>query len=565
MNAEQISARLRGRTLGTGRYQATCPLHGDRNLALSLTDGRDGVVLECSLGCNPQNIATWMRQRGWPIKLTAKANGATHSPAQHVHANRDETNNIASDRANGGTDPRLVEVLRSIALAEGNLAKLQAVRDSARSLAIPVRHGFLERADVIDRLFEQAGNVGLVDDVGEAVVAETIARGLDNFDDTEPPHQDARGPDPPLGRPGEGPLDPHTPPVGVERGRAPSSLKFVLRPFDELQVQTKVEYLIKGLIPRRGLVLVWGPPKSGKSFWIFDLMLHVAIGRQYCGRRVHRHQIVYMALEGQAGFPDRAEAFRREHLQQGETVANFKLSTVPLDLIQEHKALIENIRRQSANPGGVVIDTLNRSLRGSENDPKDVAAYYRAATVIQQAFDCAVIIIHHCGWEGTRPRGMSSQPAAVDVQIKVERDASNHVVATVELAKDMPSGATITAALKPVELGTDQDGDPIKSCAVVPVDGPPATFRDHRKGLTSMQKLAYRALADAVNDHGVAPQASVRIPAARSVVTTDRWREYFYKLHTGEPEAKKKAFNRASQELVGLFKVGIWEGQVWIV
>jgi hypothetical protein len=294
-------------------------------------------------------------------------------------------------------------------------------------------------------------------------------------------------------------------------------------------------------------------------------MLHVAIGRQYCGRRVHRHQIVYMALEGQAGFPDRAEAFRREHLQQGETVANFKLSTVPLDLIQEHKALIENIRRQSANPGGVVIDTLNRSLHGSENDPKEMGAYYRAASAIQHAFDCVVIIIHHCGWEGTRPRGMSSQPATVDVQIKVERDASDHVVATVELAKDMPSGATITAALKVVELGTDQDGDPITSCAVVPVDGLLAASHDKRKGLTNMQKLAYRALSDAVNDKGLVPPSSDRIPPATSVVTIDQWRQSFYSLHTGEPEAKKKAFNRTSNDLITFSKVGIWEGQVWIV
>ena len=27
-------------------------------------------------------------------------------------------------------------------------------------------------------------------------------------------------------------------------------------------------------IPRVGLVVVWGPPKCGKSFWAFDLAMH---------------------------------------------------------------------------------------------------------------------------------------------------------------------------------------------------------------------------------------------------------------------------------------------------
>jgi RecA-family ATPase len=61
--------------------------------------------------------------------------------------------------------------------------------------------------------------------------------------------------------------------------------RFKLRRFDELKIGTERTYLVKGLIPRTGLVVVWGPPKCGKSFWTFDLVLHVALGREYRGRR----------------------------------------------------------------------------------------------------------------------------------------------------------------------------------------------------------------------------------------------------------------------------------------
>ena len=59
-----------------------------------------------------------------------------------------------------------------------------------------------------------------------------------------------------------------------------------LVPFDEIQLSTERPYLVKGLIPREGLVVAWGPPKCGKSFWAFDLAMHFALGWTYRGRRV---------------------------------------------------------------------------------------------------------------------------------------------------------------------------------------------------------------------------------------------------------------------------------------
>src|SRR5689334_3853867 len=59
-----------------------------------------------------------------------------------------------------------------------------------------------------------------------------------------------------------------------------------LIPFDEIKLGTEPRYLVKGIIPRTGLTVAWGPPKCGKSFWIFDLSMHVALGQHYRDRRV---------------------------------------------------------------------------------------------------------------------------------------------------------------------------------------------------------------------------------------------------------------------------------------
>ena len=42
--------------------------------------------------------------------------------------------------------------------------------------------------------------------------------------------------------------------------------RFELVRFDQIKLPTDPAYLVKGLTPREGLCVVWGPPKCGKSF-----------------------------------------------------------------------------------------------------------------------------------------------------------------------------------------------------------------------------------------------------------------------------------------------------------
>ena len=92
--------------------------------------------------------------------------------------------------------------------------------------------------------------------------------------------------------------------------------RFQLKAVSEIKLGTERSYLVKGLIPRNGLTVVWGPPKCGKSFWTFDLMMHVALGREYRGRRVQQGPVVYCAFEGADGFRGSSEAFRQARLSE---------------------------------------------------------------------------------------------------------------------------------------------------------------------------------------------------------------------------------------------------------
>src|SRR5262249_19739198 len=158
--------------------------------------------------------------------------------------------------------------------------------------------------------------------------------------------------------------------------------------------------------------------------------------------------VVYLVLEGHEGFADRRDAFQARHMQPGEKIPAFKLCGAPLDLIRDHKQLIADIKAQCPHPAVIVIDTLNRSLVGSESSDEDMANYLRAADAIGLAFDCLVVIIHHCGHSENRPRGHSSLIGAADVMISVKKDAAGNVVTTVDMAKDMADGATLLSRLE---------------------------------------------------------------------------------------------------------------------
>ena len=269
-----------------------------------------------------------------------------------------------------------------------------------------------------------------------------------------------------------------------------------------------------------------GPPKCGKSFWTFDLVMHVALAWDYRSRRVQHGAVVYLALEGGKGFEARVEAFRRHYLAEELEHVPFFLIADALNLVKDHPELIGCIRLQAQGnlPVVVVIDTLNRSLAGSESDDKDMAAYIRAADAIRHAFGCVVIIVHHCGVDATRPRGHTSLIGAVDAQLAVKRDAAENIVVVVERMKDGVEGETLVSRLEAVDVGTDLDGDPITSCVVVPVDGAAVRPETNRK-LSDRQRLALEVLADCAAERGEPPPPTFGLPAGLVTVKVNDWRD----------------------------------------
>src|SRR5262245_271653 len=115
------------------------------------------------------------------------------------------------------------------------------------------------------------------------------------------------------------------------------SFRFKLVPFDKIELRRDCAYLVRNIIPREGVVVVWGPPKCGKSFWTYDIAMHIALGWEYRGHRVQQGVVVYVACEGERGLGARTAAYRQERLDAYEGAVPFHLLTTKLDLVGEHE------------------------------------------------------------------------------------------------------------------------------------------------------------------------------------------------------------------------------------
>ena len=118
--------------------------------------------------------------------------------------------------------------------------------------------------------------------------------------------------------------------TGTNENSDPQPRRFNLVRFKDIKMSTSPIALVEGLIPREGLTVVWGPPKCGKTFWVFDLAMHIALGWEYRGRHVEKVNgaVVYVSCEGEPGLGQRKEAFRKAKLE-GKDDPNFYLISTP--------------------------------------------------------------------------------------------------------------------------------------------------------------------------------------------------------------------------------------------
>ncbi|MDP2785002.1 MAG: AAA family ATPase [Sulfurimicrobium sp.] len=308
----------------------------------------------------------------------------------------------------------------------------------------------------------------------------------------------------------------------LERPQAPP-MRYNLLTDGDLAKLPPMQWRIKGVLPAEGLAAAFGASGSGKSFLVLDMLQSLAAGADWFGHRVTPCPVIYCALEGEGGIAGRVNAYRIRH---GSTSEHIRYLVQPFSLLDggDIHDLAQAIKASGNGAGVVVLDTLNRAAPGAdENDSKSMGQIIAAAKQLQTLVGGLVLLVHHTGKDASKGlRGHSSLHAALDAAIEVRRDGDNREW-LIAKSKDGEDGATHPFKLDVVELGNDQDGEPITSCVVRPVEAMDASIRRALPPKSGNQRTVWDALGEIFRKAGGAkPEgAPDTLPQGRPCVTLE--------------------------------------------
>lgn len=275
-----------------------------------------------------------------------------------------------------------------------------------------------------------------------------------------------------LGEPIESEIQPDEPTEATERPR------FQFEPVHLFSSTQGLPWLIKGVLPKAGLAVIYGASGSGKTFAVLDMAMAIARGEPWRGNRVKQGRVAYVVAEGADGFRKRLAAYAKHHQVDLTDVPMSILNAAP-NLLEKQDAL-DLVKGVKASGGAdiIVIDTFAQTTPGAnENAGEDVGKALAYCKRIHETTGALVILIHHSGKDASKgARGWSGLRAAADAEIEVVREPEGARYLRLSKSKDGEDGLEWGFELKVVELGVDEDLDLVTSCAVIeaelPVDQP---------------------------------------------------------------------------------------------
>lgn len=355
--------------------------------------------------------------------------------------------------------------------------------------------------------------------------------------------------------------------------------------WDDIKPVRGKPWLVRGLLGTGSLIVLFGAPGSGKTFLSLDIAASIAAGRDWFGHGVTAGPAVYVAAEGQTGVRARITAWKQEH---GDTDRQIPFALVPsavslLDPLADLQRLAIVLEQLHARWGSIallVIDTLSASFGGGDENGPDMANFVANVNRLRAPYQAAALIVHHqpvAADNHKRPRGHGSLLGAVDTALHVTGDsnASARRLHCVKQKDDAP-GPDILFKLMSVEIGRDDDGEPVRSCVIEPLghDALASASGKSRRKLTANHTIVLRALEAALIAEGVAPPPKIpddvlsRLKGGK-VVSLDMWRKRALsglgQFENTKADSLRTAFNRARESLQSKEYVGIWEDWAWLL
>lgn len=366
---------------------------------------------------------------------------------------------------------------------------------------------------------------------------------------------------------------------------APTAVKnFRPTPIDGVTLTRLPAWVIHGLIPARGLVVIVGPPKSGKSFFATDMFLSVAREQSYGGRAVLPGSIFYCTGEGQSGAKRRLVAMRRNTGIEGKGVPFHLIENVPdlgspatdvLQLIEEIESFVKSTGCPA--PRAIILDTLARCMGAAdENAAGDMGRVLDRCAMIEQRLGCVVVLVHHTGKDPARgARGSNALNGALDVLIVVEKHDCYSTAKIAEM-KDGREGQEWRFRLVPFATSATSEDDPattveVATCVVELLSEPNAVQPKAQPQQRPVQGVAgdlLNVIRFAIEEAGTEAHGAKDIPKSvravsrktlKAYCTTKGWQD-----HQGD-NGIRAMLSKTLSQLRARKAIGFDKEWVWII
>lgn len=254
----------------------------------------------------------------------------------------------------------------------------------------------------------------------------------------------------------------------ADAGEPSKPMRFQVLSASEFSNRPAPTWIIKQVLPKAELVVLYGASGSGKSFIALDMAGAIAQGLPWRGRRVKQGRVVYVAAEGAGGFRNRMQAYAAQHQVDLNTFNVGVIHAAPNLILKEDALDVAKAIQASGGADVVIVDTFAQTTPGAnENAGEDMGKALAHCKGIHRATGAVVVLVHHAGKDPTKgARGWSGLRAAADAELEVVRGATGRALRLTK-SKDGEDSLEWGFDLEQVQIGVDEDLEPITSCVVI--------------------------------------------------------------------------------------------------
>jgi hypothetical protein len=180
----------------------------------------------------------------------------------------------------------------------------------------------------------------------------------------------------------------------------------------ELGELPPVEWILKPFIQSKSINMLSGESGTGKSYLAINWAKEMA----------KTETVLYLAVEDPSQYPERIQAWNVYHKFEPKN-SKLYLETLHVNLISKEKTEEIIQLNNDISPKLVVIDTWAAATAGSnEIDNGEIETILTNARRFTEAWDCAVLVVHHFNKIGTSERGGSALKAGIVQAMKAHVD-----------------------------------------------------------------------------------------------------------------------------------------------